>query len=209
MKYRKFSCQGTEMENKKQEKITKKIPCNALLVEDDGLCCKLLKTYLSELGYQIEIANDAKTAIHFINNKSYHLILTDLGLLDQSGETVIQAARHCDFNQSTPLIVCTAHADQQLEQECLALGADQVLIKPILPKNLQQAINECLLLPGYRRKYKFQLRILKKEVEPFLQQEKKSFISEIEEREISRQLRSIAQRFVQIVDEYHQWPLTK
>lgn len=195
------------MENNKQEKITKQISCNALLVEDDGLCCKLLKNYLSELGYQIEIANDAKAAIHFINNKSYNLILTDLGLPDQSGETVIQAARHCDFNQSTPLIVCTAHADQQLEQECLALGADQVLIKPLLPKNLQQAIDECLLMPGYRRKYKFQLKILQQQVEAFLQQEIKSSISEIEEREISHQLRSIAQRFVQVVDEYQQWPL--
>ncbi len=194
--------------NKQQEQVSKQIIGNALLVEDDGLCRKLLKNHLSELSYQVEIAKDAKTAINLINSKAYNLILTDLGLSDQPGTTVIQAARQCDFNQPAPLIVCTAHADQQLEHECLALGADQVLIKPILPKNLHQAIDECLLLPGYRRKYKFQLRMLKKEVEPFLQQEIKSFISEIEERELSYQLRSIAQQFVQIVDEYLQWSLT-
>lgn len=57
---------------------------------------------------------------------------------DQSGAMVIQAARECDFNQPAPLIVCTAHADQQLEQESLALGADQVLIKPVLPKNFNR-----------------------------------------------------------------------
>lgn len=194
--------------NKQQAQVSKQVNCNALLVEDDELCRKLLKNHLSELGYQVEIAKDAKTAINLINSKAYNLILTDLGLPDQSGAMVIQAARQCDFNQPAPLIVCTAHANQQLEQECLALGADQVLIKPILPKNLQQAIDECLLLPGYRRKYKFQLRTLKKEVEPFLQQEIKPFISEIEERELSYQLRSIAQQFVQIVDEYLQWSLT-
>ncbi|WP_240992169.1 hypothetical protein [Rickettsiella grylli] len=117
-------------------------------------------------------------------------------------------ARECDFNQPAPLIVYTAHAAQQLEQECLALGADLVLIKPILSKNLQQTINECLLLPGYRRKYKFQLRMLKKQIETFLQQEEKSFISEIEERKLAYQLCSIAQQFVKIMDEYLQWSLT-
>jgi CheY-like chemotaxis protein len=131
--------------NKQQEQVNKQIICNALLVEDDGLCRKLLKNHLSQLGYQVEIAKDAKTATNLINSKAYNLILTDLGLPDQPGATVIQAARQCGFNQPAPMIVCTAHADQQLEQECLALGADQVLIKPILPKNLQQAIDECLL----------------------------------------------------------------
>jgi hypothetical protein len=82
----------------------------------------------------------------------------------------------------------------------ICLGSNQLEAK--------NTIDECLLLPGYRRKYKFQLRILKKEVEPFLQQEIKPFISEIEEREFSYQLRSIAQPFVQVVDEYLQWSLT-
>ncbi len=209
IKFRKFLFRGNEVENnKQQEHVTKQIICNALLVEDDEICRKLLENQLIQLGYQVEIAKNARTAIQFLNSTFYNLVLTDLGLPDQPGEAVIQAARKCEFNQSTPLIVCTAHADGKVEQECLVLGADQVLIKPILAKNLQQAIDECLLMPGYRRKYKFQLKVLKKQVELFLQQEKKSFISEIEEREISRQLRSIAQRFVKIVDEYLQWPLT-
>ena len=70
------------------------------------------------------------------------------------------------------MIVFTTHADQELEQECLVLGADQVLIKPIVPKKLQQAINQCLLMPGYRSEYNSQLSILKKQVEVFLKQEK-------------------------------------
>ena len=98
--------------NKQQEQVSKQIICNALLVEDDRLCRKLLKNHLSELGYQVEKAKDAKTAINLINSKAYNLILTDLGLPDQPGATVIQAARQFDFNQPTPVIVCTAHADK-------------------------------------------------------------------------------------------------
>ncbi|WP_040615060.1 response regulator [Rickettsiella grylli] len=67
------------MENNKQkEQVSKQIICNALLVEDDGLCRKLLKNHLSKLGYQIEIAKDAKTAINLINSKAYNLIFMDL-----------------------------------------------------------------------------------------------------------------------------------
>ncbi|MCZ6914680.1 MAG: response regulator [Rickettsia endosymbiont of Ixodes persulcatus] len=146
--------------NKQQEHVTKKIICNALLVEDDGICCKVLENQLSQLGYQVEIAKNARTAIQFLNTTSYNLVLIDLGLPDQPGDAVIQAARKCKLNQLTPLVVCTAHADGEVEQECVVLGADQVLIKPILTKNLQQTIDDCLLMPAYRRKYKFQLKIL-------------------------------------------------
>lgn len=112
----------------------------ALLVEDDNICQKVLCYYLSELGYQIEIAEDAETAIQLINNKIYTLILIDLGLPDQLGEKVIQVVQTSSFNQFTPLIVCTAHADQKKKQQHLTLGAKEVLIKPILKETLQETL---------------------------------------------------------------------
>ena len=112
----------------------------ALLIEDDKICQKVLCYYLSELGYQIEIAEDAGTAIQLINNKIYTLILIDLGLPDQSGEKVIQALQESNFNQFTPFIICTGHEDQKKKQQHLTLGASDVLVKPILKEMLQEAL---------------------------------------------------------------------
>ncbi|WP_218813591.1 response regulator [Rickettsiella endosymbiont of Dermanyssus gallinae] len=87
----------------------------------------------------------AEEAINLVSNKLYALILINLGLPDQPGEAVIQAARDCNLNQSTPLIACSTHIDKEKEDTCLALGADKVLIKPILTEQLVEAIEENLL----------------------------------------------------------------
>lgn len=112
----------------------------SLVVEDNKIQQKLLKCYLEQLNYQVEVVECADIAIKLITNKSYALILTDLGLPDQSGEIVIQAVRASQLNQSVPVIVCTAHASKEKERECLELGANKVLIKPIKLEVLEQAI---------------------------------------------------------------------
>ena len=117
---------------------------HALLIEDDVFCQKVQGHCLMELGYQVEIAGDAKTAIQHVINNTYDLIVLDLGLPEQSGEKVITAARSYLSNQQTPLIVATAHADASLQQKCLYLGADVVFIKPFSQKNLAEAIEFCL-----------------------------------------------------------------
>ena len=124
----------------KQEHTTK----TALLVEDDALQQKVICCYLEKLNYQVDAADDATTAINKLSEKAYFLIVTDLGLPDQSGETVITATRTNSLNQLTPIIVCTAHASREKEQQCLELGANKVLIKPIVKLEiLEQAISEC------------------------------------------------------------------
>ena len=116
---------------------------SALLIEDDIFCQKVQSHCLSELGYTVEIAGDAKTAIDRVEHYVYHLIILDLGLPDQSGELVIRATREFATNQQTPLIVATAHADGPMQQKCLYLGADVVFIKPFNKQTLAGAIDFC------------------------------------------------------------------
>lgn len=116
---------------------------SALLIEDDIFCQKVQSHCLSELGYTVEIASDAKTAIDRVEHYVYHLIVLDLGLPDQSGELVIRATREFAANQQTPLIVATAHADGPMQQKCLYLGADVVFIKPFNKQTLARAIDFC------------------------------------------------------------------
>ena len=117
----------------------------ALLVEDNVVCQMAIHSQLTYLGYQVYVVKTAKEAINLVSNKLYALILINLGLPDQPGETVIQAARDCNLNQSTPLIVCSTYIDKKKEDTCLALGADKVLTKPILTKLLVEAIEESLI----------------------------------------------------------------
>ena len=116
---------------------------SALLVEDDIFCQKVQSYYLKELGYTVEIAGDAETAINRVEHYAYCLIVLDLGLPDQSGELVIRAIREFVTNQKTPLIVATAHADGPIQQKCIYLGADVVFTKPFNKETLSRAIDFC------------------------------------------------------------------
>lgn len=115
----------------------------ALLIEDDIFCQKVQSYCLKELGYTVEIASDAETAIYRVKHYVYRLIVLDLGLPDQSGELVIRATREFVTNQQTPLVVATAHADAPMQQKCLYLGADVVFIKPFNKQTLARAIDFC------------------------------------------------------------------
>lgn len=116
---------------------------SALLIEDDIFCQRIQSHCLSELGYNVEIARNAATAINRVEHSIYNLIVLDLGLPDESGELVICAIREFKANQQTPLIVATAQADGPTQQKCLYLGADVVFIKPFDTQTLAKAIDFC------------------------------------------------------------------
>ena len=135
--------QGDAMEQQAQQTETiKKAKLFVLMVEDNKVQQKILMHQLEQLSYQVEIAENAGMAIEFVKNKPYTLIFVDLGLPDRPGETVIQEIRKSTLNQSTPIIVCTAHASAEKEQQCLDLGANKILIKPVQLKILEQAIKD-------------------------------------------------------------------
>ncbi len=116
---------------------------NALLIEDDIFCQRVQSHCLRELGYTVEIVDNAEAAIDRLEHYVYNLIVLDLGLPDQSGELVIRATREFETNYQTPLIVATAHADAPMQQKCLYLGADVVFIKPFNKQTLARAIDFC------------------------------------------------------------------
>lgn len=103
----------------------------------------IMSHYLSQFHYLAEVVDTAEKAIQQIHTKIYDLILTDLGLPDQGGEVVVHQARMSNVNRLTPLIVLTAHADEELQKKCLKFGADEVLIKPISKEILEESIKNC------------------------------------------------------------------
>ncbi|WP_010599005.1 response regulator [Rickettsiella massiliensis] len=133
------------MELQQQEIKYKKIVKEILLVENCTVQVKTLCRFLWFLEYQIEIATDAKTAIQLIQNKPYALIITNLGLSDNSDELVVQEIRKSELNQLTPLIVCTNNLDSKKAEKCKELRAQEILIKPIDIETLKNSIEKCLI----------------------------------------------------------------
>lgn len=176
-----------------------------LVVEDQVICRKILCAQLASLGYQLDTAEDAQTAICKINKKSYHFIVTDLYLPDQSGRAVIQAARHCELNQGTPLILASTVLSAQDYAEYLALGADVVLSKPYSKKILEEAIYKCAIRPAYRRKFYYQIKGIKKQLTQVLQPENPTQNNEVDLIPYPQSVYEVIEKLLFMIDEYQQW----
>ena len=98
-----------------------------LIVEDDKNILKLMKTVLSEAGYDVLLAENGTEALAMINSHCPDLIILDLGLPDMNGVDIIGNVR--SWTQ-LPIIVVSARTHERDKVEALDKGADDYITKP-------------------------------------------------------------------------------
>ena len=69
------------------------MPAHLLVVEDRDSLRRLLQRALSDEGYEVSAAADAETAIGWLAERRFDLVITDLKLPGASGLEVLRAAR--------------------------------------------------------------------------------------------------------------------
>lgn len=148
-----------QQEKKKKEIIIIK---RALLMEDDVPCQKIMRNYLKQLNYQINLADDGIKAIQFVQGISYDLIMADIRLSEVSGKDVIQYVRDSELNAGTPIIVWSAFVNDNDKEKYLAWGADATLIKWCTDKLLENTIQQCFLMPRYQRNFIYKFKAFQK-----------------------------------------------
>ncbi|ABU77465.1 two-component system response regulator PhoP [Cronobacter sakazakii] len=99
-----------------------------LVVEDNALLRHHLKVQLSELGHQVDAAEDAKEADYYLNEHLPDVAIVDLGLPDEDGLSLIRRWRASEI--SLPVLVLTAREGWQDKVEVLGAGADDYVTKP-------------------------------------------------------------------------------
>lgn len=114
-----------------------------LIVEDNFICQQIYFSLLSD--YQLTLAETAQQALETLATKFFDCILLDLGLPDKPGEELLPLIRANSLNQKTPVIVISAHVDEPLGKQCLALGANHVYVKPVLPTMLRRMVETALI----------------------------------------------------------------
>jgi len=82
-----------------------------LVVEDNALLRHHLKVQLTELGHQVDAAEDAKEADYFLNEHVPDIAIVDLGLPDEDGLSLIRRWRGHEV--TIPVLVLTAREGWQ------------------------------------------------------------------------------------------------
>ncbi|HEV2133319.1 MAG TPA: response regulator transcription factor [Terracidiphilus sp.] len=99
-----------------------------LLVEDDIEIQNFLRHSLEEAGYQVEAAPDGKTAERFARERTFDILIVDLGLPDQDGIGLIFRLRQ--MGVAAPVLILSARRSVDDRVRGLEQGGDDYLTKP-------------------------------------------------------------------------------
>ena len=113
-----------------------------LLVEDDPSLARGLTAILRAAGPAVDPAEDGKTALMLAHGEPYSLITLDLGLPDISGLDVLRQLRREGLK--TPILILTARDALEDRVRGLDLGADDYLLKPFEPTELEARVRALL-----------------------------------------------------------------
>lgn len=113
-----------------------------LLVEDDPALQRGLAATLRASGYAVDTAGDGASAVEIARKEPYAVLILDVGLPDFSGFEVLKRLRQRGFK--TPILVLTARDTVQDRVTGLDLGADDYLLKPFEPSELEARIRALL-----------------------------------------------------------------
>jgi two-component system KDP operon response regulator KdpE len=99
-----------------------------LVVEDEPPIRRLLRAGLGTQGYDIEEAEDGRTAIGAIETTRPDLVILDLGLPDVSGLELLGRWRAAGI--VVPVVILSSRTDETGIVQALDLGADDYVTKP-------------------------------------------------------------------------------
>ncbi len=113
-----------------------------LVVDDNELVCQQLSSLLARDDRRIKVAPDGTTALEWMTERNFSIVLTDLCLPGISGLDLIREVRQRDLPAT--VIVMTGHASIDSAVEAMKLGAFDYLTKPIDTVRLDFLVEKAL-----------------------------------------------------------------
>ncbi|WP_341531954.1 response regulator transcription factor (plasmid) [Nostoc sp. UHCC 0302] len=112
-----------------------------LVVDDEASIRRILETRLSMIGYNVVTASDGEEALSAFHVAAPDLIVLDVMMPKLDGYGVCQELRK---QSDVPIIMLTALGDIADRITGLELGADDYMVKPFSPKELEARIASVL-----------------------------------------------------------------
>lgn len=127
-----------------------------LIVDDDALLRRLMRVWLQARGLEVEEAEDGAAALARLGASDApapDVLVLDAMMPNVDGLEVLRRLRASEAaspggGRRLPVLMLTAKRAEAEIAECRALGADEVLGKPLLPDALVEGIRRLAGAPG-------------------------------------------------------------
>lgn len=108
------------------------VPATILLVDDDPISIRLLRSILKDEG-EVIFATNGEEAIRLAHSQQPDVILLDAEMPVMDGFAVCERLKQDDATARSAVIFVTAHNDTERETRALDIGAVDFITKPVSP----------------------------------------------------------------------------
>ncbi|MEM0951961.1 MAG: response regulator transcription factor [Cyanobacteria bacterium P01_H01_bin.74] len=112
-----------------------------LIVDDEASIRRILETRFKMLGFDSATAADGEEALEIYSKFNPDIVVLDIMMPKMDGYGVIREIRK---TADTPIIILTALGDVSERITGLELGADDYMVKPFSPKELEARVKSIL-----------------------------------------------------------------
>lgn len=120
---------------------------NALVVDDHPTNRLLASALLKKLGWTVREAESGEIALGLASELSIQLVLLDISMPGLSGEETCGRLRALPNQPAMRILAYTAHAFPEDRLRLLAVGFDEILVKPISRQRLEELIGNLSAAP--------------------------------------------------------------
>lgn len=121
-----------------------------LVVEDSAVIRRLIEVCLRPANLDIVMREDGPSGLEAALHESPDLLVLDIGLPEMDGWEVLDRLRSDPKTQSLPVLVLTAHAEEESRRRADEGGADSFVTKPFQPNDFRQEVLSLLSMRSER-----------------------------------------------------------
>jgi CheY-like chemotaxis protein len=115
-----------------------------MIVDDNPEILTLCGMIFQRRGYSVLKAEDSTSALEMLEESNPDLFILDVMMPEINGIELCQRIRALPEHQHTPVIILSAYSDSGIVEKGFAAGANDYVLKPVDPQDLQAKVSDLL-----------------------------------------------------------------
>jgi DNA-binding response OmpR family regulator len=115
-----------------------------LLVDDDAMMLLLLRTLAEQEGVQVKVASSGAEFRAALPTTDASLVVLDVEMPDANGIDLLRAIRADTRLADVPVLMLSGRTDQETRERAFEAGADDYMVKPVVPPEFQRRMLQLL-----------------------------------------------------------------
>ena len=117
-----------------------------MTIDDSSTIRSIITKQMSDLGFEVDHAEDGQQGLAKLEEISVDLILLDVTMPVMDGPTMLAALR--ERGDQTPVIMLTSESKRSIVSGAVKLGIEDYILKPFKPDELRGKVMKALKLDG-------------------------------------------------------------